>query len=93
VVESRKNGQLIRGISWWDYLVGSTGFSRPPARPPVAARTRAPPRAIGSGHPAPHTAELHSPPARSVSLSQVNGQKIVQLNGIMSVLTFFSSFR
>jgi hypothetical protein len=54
VVESRKNGQFFRGIIWWDYLVGSTEFFRPPARPPVAARTRAPPRAIGSGHPAPH---------------------------------------
>jgi hypothetical protein len=54
-VESRKNGQIIfRGIIWWNYLVGSTEFSRPPARRPVAARTRAPPRAVGSGHPAPH---------------------------------------
>jgi hypothetical protein len=54
LVESRKNGQFFCGIIWWDYLVGSTEFSRPPARPPVAARTRAPPRAIGSGHTAPH---------------------------------------
>jgi hypothetical protein len=54
-VESRKNGQFFRGITWWNYLVGSTEFSRPPARPHVAARTRAPPRALGSGqHPAPH---------------------------------------
>jgi hypothetical protein len=54
VVESRKNGQLFRGIFWWDYLVGSTEFSRPPAHPPVAAPPRALPRALGSDHPAPH---------------------------------------
>jgi hypothetical protein len=46
VVESRKNGQFFRGITWWDYLVGSTEFSRPPAHPPVAAPTRAPPRGL-----------------------------------------------
>jgi hypothetical protein len=76
LVESRKNGQIFRGIIWWDYLVGSTEFSRPPAHPPAAAPTE-------FSHPAPHrgAAELHSPPARSVSLPQVNGQKPDQLTG------------
>jgi hypothetical protein len=53
-VESRKNGHFFRGIIWWNYLVGSTEFSRPPAHPPAAAPPRAPPRALGSGHPSPH---------------------------------------
>jgi hypothetical protein len=60
LVESRKNGHFFRGIIWWNYLVGSTEFSRPPARPPVASRTRAPPRALGSGHPAPRAAPRSS---------------------------------
>ena len=51
VVESRKNGHFFRGIIWWNYLVGSSEFPRPPARAP--APPRAPPRALGSGHPAP----------------------------------------
>jgi hypothetical protein len=54
VVESRKNGHCFRGIIWWDYLVGSTEFSRPPTHPPVAAPPRVLPRALGSDHPAPH---------------------------------------
>jgi hypothetical protein len=75
VAESRKNGHFFRGIIWWNYLVGSSEFCRPPARLPVAAPPRAPPRALGSGHPAPRrrAVELHSPPARSAPLSQVNG--------------------
>jgi hypothetical protein len=58
VVESRKNGHFFRGIIWWNYLVGSSGFSRPPSRPLVAAPPRAPPRALGSGHPAPHRHDI-----------------------------------
>ena len=54
LVESRKNGQIFRGIIWWNYLVGSTEFFRPPACPPAATPPRVPPRALGSGHPAPH---------------------------------------
>jgi hypothetical protein len=37
MVESRKNGQKDREIIWWDYLVESSEFPHPPARPPVAA--------------------------------------------------------
>jgi hypothetical protein len=77
VVESRKNGQFFRGIIWWDYLVGSTEFSRPPAHPPVAAPPRALPRALGSGHPAPHRgapfAALMIPP-RKLPTSKANVQ-------------------
>jgi hypothetical protein len=61
LVESRKNGQFFRGITWWNYLVGS-----------AAATPR-------------RTAELHSPPARSVSLPQVNGQKVTQLSDFLVV--------
>jgi hypothetical protein len=92
VVESRKNGHFFRGIIWWDYLVGSTEFSaRPPARPwpPHPARRTAPSAAATPRR----TVELHSPPARSVSLPQINGQNPVQLNGILSVFTSFSSPR
>jgi hypothetical protein len=55
LVESRKNGQKVRRIIWWDYLVESIGFSRlPPAHPPARGRPTPPaPRALGSGHPAP----------------------------------------
>jgi hypothetical protein len=76
VVESRKNGQLIRGIIWWNYLVGSTGFSRPPARPwpPHPARRPAPSAAATPRR----TAELHLPPA--------NGQNPVQKNGFYALV-------
>ena len=53
-VESRKNRHIFRGIIWWNYLVESTEFFRPPACPPAATPPRVPPRALGSGHPAPH---------------------------------------
>jgi hypothetical protein len=43
VVESRKNGHFFRGIIWWNYLMGSSEFLSPPARPPVAAPPRARP--------------------------------------------------
>jgi hypothetical protein len=63
VVESRKNGQIFRGIIWWNYLVGSSEFPRAPARPPVApphpARRLAPSAAATPRR----TAELHSSPA------------------------------
>jgi hypothetical protein len=76
VVESRKNGHFFRGIIWWDYLVGPTGFS--PARPwpPHPARCPAPSAAATPRR----TAELHSPPARSVSLSQVNGPSSIRFH-------------
>jgi hypothetical protein len=75
VVESRKPGHFFRGIIWWVYLVGSTGFSRPPARPPVAARTRAPPRAIGSGHPAPRRGAPFAARLPCFVVAGHNGQK------------------
>jgi hypothetical protein len=43
VAESRKNGQIFRGVTWWGYLVGSINRVLPPARPP--ARGRPNPRA------------------------------------------------
>jgi hypothetical protein len=92
VVESRKNGQFFRGIIWWDYLVGSTQFSRPPARPPVAALPRAPPRALGSGrHPAPHRGAPFA--ARSLfRCCRSTDRKPFHRTGL-SVLAFFSSSR
>jgi hypothetical protein len=80
--------ELSGGIIWWDQ---PSSPARPPTRPwpPHPARCPAPSAAATLRR----TAELHSPPARSVSLPQVNGQKTVQLNGILSVLTSFSSFR
>jgi hypothetical protein len=92
-VESRKNGHFFVGLSggimWWDQP-GSP--ARPPARPwpPEPARRPAPSAAAATPR---RTAELHSPPARSVSLPQVNGQKLVCSYGVVSVLTSFSSFR
>jgi hypothetical protein len=79
--------ELSGGIIWWDQP-GSP--ARLPARPwpPEPARRPAPPAAATPRR----TAELHSPPARSVSLPQVNGQKTGQLTGILSDFTF-SSFR
>jgi hypothetical protein len=88
VVESRKNGQFFRGIIRWDYLVGPTEFSHPPAHPPVAAPPRAPPRALGSGHPAPHRGAPFA--ARSLCFV-VAGQRTENrsIEGILSVFSFF----
>jgi hypothetical protein len=30
LVEPRKNGQQVRGVIWWDYVVESSEFYRPP---------------------------------------------------------------
>jgi hypothetical protein len=58
VVESRRNGQnfveLFGGITWWNQWSSPA----PPARPPVAAPPHPLPRALGSGHPAPHRGAL-----------------------------------
>jgi hypothetical protein len=70
LVESRKNGQIFRGIIWWDQP-GSPAHPPTRPRPPHPARRPAPSAAATPRR----TAELHSPPARSVSLPQVNGQK------------------
>jgi hypothetical protein len=72
LVESRKNGQFFS----WNHLVelfGGINRVLPPARPcpPEPARRTAPSAAATPRR----TAELHSPPARSVLLAQVNGQK------------------
>jgi hypothetical protein len=53
LVESRKNGQFFRGIIWWDYLVGSTEFSRPPARLPACPPTRSRPTSRAAPRPRP----------------------------------------
>jgi hypothetical protein len=68
------------GLIWWDQP-GSP--ARPPARPrpPHPARRPAPSAAATPRR----TAELHSPPARSVSLSPANGQKIAQTSDFLVV--------
>jgi hypothetical protein len=70
-VESRKNGQPVRGIIWWKYLVGSS--------PPLPGAPRAAPLCVRA------RLRMRGPsPLRGVPLprlSQINGQNPVQLIG------------
>ena len=82
LVESRK-------IIWRNYLVGSTEFFRPPACLPAATPPRVPPRALGSGHPAPH----RGAPFAARSLCFVAADQRTETGPIGPVFILFSSFR